>query len=859
MATSTQQTGTRAIAQRRWTRFLWIGLATIALVLTLSLAPLAAWESHYAVTGRADFNQPQFYPFTQTMPRDRYAPIADWMGRLILPSVTEQGDRDWVWLEVQLAPPDHQDWVGQRVRLEWTDDPAVQQYVQAVTQDVRFTPAVEKSLRETGNLYPVRLNGRSRVGPLQAIAGARPQDDVMVTLPDVVTAETGAGARTVQIASEPVMSTGRYYALVNLLRPATATELPRPTPQSYVPAACPGTSPCPSELFQVQHYNPQTRQFDGVSEIIRIPQQPVDGFGVYASTPRDLARSPAGEAGWYVYGAADATGLFTVQAIVPRSLLQLRPQQVITDKGAGLDFINYDNWKDTEQRKGTLKTTLITPGAPSPEAAIADWREGDRALVMHLFGGRGGERGEGSALGTVTGPFAYGLATVIRDRFTDELRFDLTYQQVYATNIEGIIAATNDWATYMGNLQRGWLGTRPVSDVLVKLDAIAQDYDFGGIPLSPLGELQRQLHLIMARYRTGDGTGAANVTAATSCVQDSNQALFATIQQIRAEVEADPALQQWWSTHPSDPTIQRFERLIALGDDLARQLMPLGIVRQDWESNATALSGTGFQHQTFVRAGDGAANLVTALTSWRTILPRQAQDELSILFLRHGAALWVLHTSQVGGVDPSIVPIAPTAAFAGWTLPGTEVAPIAVLFSRLLGAIAPPTAVGWWLTLGAIAVYAAIALPLGFSQGFLQFQPWDAPPIAYGVSALKLLLLPALVEELLFRVLLLPYPRAGVTGHTWLLWAIASLIAFILYHPLNAKTLFRAGDPTFFDPMFLLLAALLGSVCTGLYFVTGSILPITLVHWFAVMVWLFVLGGMQRLSTASPAWISPNK
>ncbi len=68
--------------------------------------------------------------------------------------------------------------------------------------------------------------------------------------------------------------------------------------------------------------------------------------------------------------------------------------------------------------------------------------------------------------------------------------------------------------------------------MIFELNAITQDYDFDGIKLSPIAELSRQLDIMTARYRIGDGTGAAVVSSATSCVQDANQALFLTIMYI---------------------------------------------------------------------------------------------------------------------------------------------------------------------------------------------------------------------------------------------------------------------------------------------------------------------------------------
>jgi predicted Abi (CAAX) family protease len=831
----------------QWVRYRWSDrrfklLATLTLTVSLLLlwaTATPALEAQYRITGRAGFNQIDHYPLRQTLPSDRYRPTGTWVGRLILPPVAQGSTADWVWMEVDHAPESARDLQGQKIRLEWSPTPAVQQYVAAVTRDVKFTDAVAASQRQ-GNLHPDRLNGRSQVGPLQSLAGARPIDDVWVTLDEATVVRQLGRPTRLQIDSDPVLETGRLYGLVKILASVPTTR------REFIPTDCPGPKPCPSELFQVQHYNAATGQFDGVTETIRIPQQPRDSIGVFASTPRDIEKSPAGVAGWYIYGAQDQTGLFTVQALKPRALVQLHPQRTLTDPAQGLDYINYGHWQNTEQRRGTLETVLIDPQGTERQRPIA-WSAGQHALVMHLFGGRGGQHGEAPALGTVTGHFSYGLATVVQEPLANELQWEVRYQQVYATNVEGFISGTNAWTAYMGDLRRGWLGTRPVSDILVKLDVI-EDYDFGGQRIAPLQELQRQLQVINARYRSGDGSGAAVVTPATSCVQDSNQALFATVQQVRYRVANSLAIQSWLAAHPQDPTTERFRRLIRFGDEVERQLMPLGIVREDWKSNSEALSGTEIRSRTFRRTHDeGTANLLAALTSWRTILPRQTQDELSLLFLKNGAQLWILRTNQVGGSDPEIFPIAPTKAFGRWAIPGTPIAVVAVVLTRLLGAINLPSVTDWGIAIAALLIYGAVALPIGFTQGFLQRQRWPARRAVYLRLALRLFFLPALLEELVFRVLLLPAPPA-TTWQIWGIWAMGSLCLFVGYHPLRALKFYQGGNPTFCDRRFLTLVALLGGTCTVTYALTSSLLLITLIHWIVVLVWLLSLGGMVRLN-----------
>ena len=805
-------------------------VAAIVLIFLPQSAPSAPSQvSHYAIQVQSPFNQPQFYPLNQTVASDRYYPVGEWVGRLILPTQVEQdqvSDRnhDWVWMEVQHAPVIAADLIGKKLRLTWQQTPAVETYLQAVTRDVNFTDAVRASERK-GNVHPDRLNDRTQVGALQSLAGTHPNDDLTVTLRDVTVV-----GKTLEIAQEPVLATGRFYGLVKILTPE-----PPPRPYS-LPKTCPGQPPCASEFFRVQHYNLTSAQFDGAIETIRIPQVPANRDRLFQSTPRQLERSPAGTAGWYIYGANDARGMFTVQALEPRSLLQLQPSQVIAGQDAGLTYLLDQNWEIAATDKGTVRSVrLDTTNSES------QWQEGNRAIVLHTFGGIGGSKAEPLGVPkTVTGHFAYGIAEVVRDPITRSLRFAIDYQQVYAHNPNGIVSASQTWATYMGNLQQGWLATRPVSDVLVKFEPVTQDYDFGGVQLSPLNEFRYQLQVMMARYRVGDGTGGATVTPATSCIQDSSQALYATIKRLKQQVSSTLAIQVWLQTHPNDPQTLRFHQLVTLGAALEEQLTPLGIVRSDWDRNADVTSGIS-------RNPSADSSVWAGLTSWRTIVPRQVHDDLASLFFKQGAKLWFLRTNQVGGVDPEIAPLAPTGLLGQLTLPGTHVAPVAVVLNRVLAAIALPSWQDWLITLGATGLYGAIALWFGFRTGFLQLQIWSTNGWQWLFLALRIFFTPALLEEFIFRVLLLPHSFQVVRWWHWAIWALVSLLIFVAYHPFNAKTLYKAGDPTFFDRRFLILTTLLGLVCTVVYVLSGSLVTIVLIHWFVVLLWLGGLGGIQRL------------
>ncbi len=795
--------------------------------------------SDYQLSQKLAVNQPSYFPIEQTVDPNYYRSRDSWVGRLILPKPEEfkkdaNLDQDWAWLEVYEAPLKYKNLVGKKVRLAWQRSKLLDRYLNLVTTNITFTEAAKESEKQ-GNLLPVRLNGRSQVGPLQALAGARPIDDVLVSFPQAEIIANSQQIETIRIEKMPLMVTGRYVALVRILGFA------KPRSPQDIPAQCPGASPCPSELMRVQHYNPQSGKFDGIEETIRIPQQPLVSGGRFISTPRQLADSPEGKEGWYIYGAQGKDGLFTVQALQPRSLFQLKTTETVLGKSAGSDYIDSGNWHKTPERKGTAQRVLVDPRSDSSEVALKSWKEGDRGLGIHLFGGIGGEKGEPIVGGTVTGHFSYFFPQVIHDRFTDELQWDINYYQVYAHNPQGILAGSQSWENYLGNLRRGWLNSRPVSNVIMKLDVL-EDYNFGGVYLSPLTELQHQLEVMMARYRTGDGTGSASVTPAASCVQDSNQALYITIEVLKQQVAQNSAITTWLTNNPSNSQSQRFQRLVQLGDHLTEILVPKGVIRPDWKQNAQTLAVvTEDQKYPFIEK----STLANALLSWQSMLPRVSHDVISKLFLEQGASLWFLRSNQVGGVMPEIFPVAPTNLF------GDTFFISSTLRHILAALIFLPNAQSWGITLGLLLFYAAIAIPVGLKLNFLQWQPKLQSPIPLLIMLIALFLKPALWEELIFRVILLPYPDGSVAWGLQSVLVLLNVIIFVLYHPLNARIFYKAGNPTFFNPVFLGLTALLGLFCAIAYLLTGSIWTIAVLHWIVVVIWLLGFNGLSQLKKQS--------
>ncbi|MBE9228283.1 CPBP family intramembrane metalloprotease domain-containing protein [Phormidium sp. LEGE 05292] len=812
---------------------------TLLSAVTANLPP-----SQYSSTIKAPFNQPSYYPITAEVPAN-YRPVSDWVGRLILPSkeqyqefVKTDQETDWAWFQVEVAPANEKNLIGKTVRLAWIKEPLVQAYVNKASRDTRFPASVQQSY-ENGVIHPMRLDNRVRVGPLQSLAGAHPIDDVTVILPGKVVVETATNESNsttiLRINREPFQETGRFYGLVKFL--GLVPQKPQDLPQ-----LCPGKPPCASDLMRVQHYNMQTHKFDGAIEIVRIPQQPPDNLGIFNMTTRGLDKSPAGKAGWYIYGAKDREGIFTVQAMQPRSLIEVKPQETISGFNQGLKFINFQNWQDVEKKKGTIESILLTG---KTDGTYKDWKIGDRALVMHLYGGRGGTHphAERFVLGTYAGHFSFGIAEVVRDIFTNEPIFKIDYLQVFGNSGDGTLSGGQTWAHYMGNMRRGFMGTRPVSDVLIKLDTLTKEYDFGGRKFSFFNELLSELSLVGARYRIGDGTGNSTITSATSCVQDSAQAIFLTLSRFQKKIENNPQIVQWMKDHPNDPNTKRFEDLVKLAKDLAKQLTPMGVVRWDWQWNANVLTGVYYEQKFISIDNFKPRNLLTGLISWRTALPRQANDEFSMLFLNNDAQLWFVRPNQIGGNDPNIAPLEPTLLLGAWKLPFTNIPIFSYLVIRTFGGVTIPSWLDWLKTLGILLGFGAIAIPIGFTKNFLSWQPLATPWYQQLGTTIKLLFVPALVQEYIFRVLLLPYPKDWFSPLIWWSWGFLALGIYVGYHLILAKWF---GRSTFANPVFLLLVTLLGLACTINYYLIGSLWTITFMHWVAVTAWWLFFGGKVR-------------
>ncbi|VAV92034.1 hypothetical protein MNBD_ALPHA04-1473 [hydrothermal vent metagenome] len=146
---------------------------------------------------------------------------------------------------------------------------------------------------------------------------------------------------------------------------------------------------------------------------------------------------------------------------------------------------------------------------------------------------------------------------------------------------------------------------------------------------------------------------------------------------------------------------------------------------------------------------------------------------------------------------------------------------------------------GQWRSAFAVALPALLIVAvLGFLGGWLS---WD--PVENIVPAIKLALIlfivPALLEELVFRGILLAW-LARLTPR-WAAWI--STVLFVLWHPLQAVTIAPPWSAIFLQPTFLLAMLIFGVILSHIRIVTKSLWPVIIIHWIAVLVWKLLLGG----------------
>lgn len=164
------------------------------------------------------------------------------------------------------------------------------------------------------------------------------------------------------------------------------------------------------------------------------------------------------------------------------------------------------------------------------------------------------------------------------------------------------------------------------------------------------------------------------------------------------------------------------------------------------------------------------------------------------------------------------------------------------MFSKVRDAVFTfPDKRGWLETFLLFIAFAAIAVPVASSSNFLT----PAIPLRTWLPMLlTTFFIPALLEELVWRVLLVPRPTSKYFWH----FGIVSLVLYVASHPLGAWLFRPTARDIFYSPAFLLLATLLGLTCLVVYARTKSLWSCVVIHWLTVATWL-LFGGRTLLES----------
>ncbi len=504
------------------------------------------------------------------------------------------------------TPEDYSRLRGRTLWLTWQED-----YIPR--RDISLSRDARASLRERGNIHPVRLDGWKAVSPLESLAGSRPSDSLEVALRDPVLREENSPPRLI-ISDEPVQIRGTHRILVQF------------TDSSRI------------EALRGRPWDPARGQW-GRKEITLRPEI---HSGVPGRDPlRGIEEAPSNELGWFLYGDPAADGSFLLKALLPRALIRLQPQLSLAPSAGSRSYLRQENWKDL--RIGRISRTRL-----QPEGSGALPPEGSEGLMFHLFGWKAdSENPLPRDNSLVTGHVSPGLFRVVRDALSGDLILDVEYRQMYCHNREGIVAGAFQHHAYLGALDSGWLFKAPVSDTLLFHSALDQTLRVEDSLFSPLREMGRSFSRAAHHIRTGDGTGLAPVNMAANCSQDSAMALWEFLQS-----RWEPFFAKYRMTLPGgrDAQVEEVHRIFRR---LNRFLVPRGRVPRRWRQYR---EGKPFSRRLSRKAG----RFIDALLTWNTILPRNLHDGAAGILLAQGAEGFVLRSDIYGSSPEETTPLPPS-------------------------------------------------------------------------------------------------------------------------------------------------------------------------------------------------------
>ena len=144
----------------------------------------------------------------------------------------------------------------------------------------------------------------------------------------------------------------------------------------------------------------------------------------------------------------------------------------------------------------------------------------------------------------------------------------------------------------------------------------------------------------------------------------------------------------------------------------------------------------------------------------------------------------------------------------------------------------------------AFVLFSLIAVPFAMLTGLLEYTLIQDPATLFRV-AIVALLLSAVFEEVIFRG---PIAWLSYKGSRKLLYVVAaSLVLFVLCHPINGTFLLTAARELFTDIRFLVVMGTFGIGTSILAIKTCSLWASLIFHWLVMLGWIVFFGGPSFL------------
>jgi len=153
----------------------------------------------------------------------------------------------------------------------------------------------------------------------------------------------------------------------------------------------------------------------------------------------------------------------------------------------------------------------------------------------------------------------------------------------------------------------------------------------------------------------------------------------------------------------------------------------------------------------------------------------------------------------------------------------------------------------WGACVLVYCLFLACALPIGVLSELLRPSLAHLRVAELAGTAVLVFFQPALVEEIIFRGMLLPREARAISRGRLGLIAGGALALYIASHPLNALLFKPSLLHVLASPAYLAIVALLGLACTAAYWISRSLWPAVVMHWLTVLAWLWLLGGQALL------------